>query len=142
MSESWSYEFYKLPNELKAAAISTVKEVLLKRANAFAEELKRRCPVNTGGLRNSIKVKEVKPSRRHPDRVGYEVVFDGYDKHNRPYQVIANSLNFGYTMNNGKMVRTSSYRFMAEAHAVLRGIDKEIDAEWERTLERMSQNGN
>lgn len=140
-NEHWATRFYQLSDELKEAAVSSVKKVLYERAMKFAEELKEKTPRDTGGLRDSIKVKEVLPTKRKPGRIGYEVVFDGYDEHGRPYQLIANSLNFGYTMNNGKIVKTSSYHFVTDRYHLLKGIDPEIDAVWREELGRISKNG-
>ena len=141
MSGRWEDQFYKLSEDLKEAARSSVETVLKKRAESFKAELAAHTPKDTGGLLASLAVKPIKKTKRHPSRIGYEVGFYGYDQHGRAYQTIANSLNAGYIANNFKVVKTTSYRFISYAHAVLVGIDPEINQEWEKRLERISKHG-
>ncbi len=141
MSASWSEQFYKLGDDLKEAARTSVKTVLKSRAERFFSELKAKTPRDTGGLAESLAIKELKPTKRHKSRIGYEVGFYGYDKHGKAYQIIANALNAGYIANNFKIIKTASYRFIATAHEALVGIDPEITEEWHKQLERISKHG-
>jgi len=60
--------------------------------------LQRTTPKSTGGLVSSLVMKPSKNATKY----GKEIVYDGYDKNGRPYQVIANSLNRGIVERVGK----------------------------------------
>ncbi len=127
----------KLPEQLRAFAHRAVKDVTFE----FAEKVYLNLVENTpkrkggGGLVASLRLEEVNDAKRVGQQVGYKVYYDKYDEKQRPYQEIANSLNRGWYLPNGKYVPGTYY--MDRAVSSLRGMDKKIDEVFEKYLEKI-----
>ena len=113
------------------AALDSVIEVLTEYSTKFETSLKNNTPRGeTSGLVNSIKKEKV----TRTSKIGYRVFFDGYDKKGRPYQVIANSLNRGFTTPQGKHIPGN--HFIDNAKRILKEIDPEISKRWKEKINK------
>ena len=119
-------EFLKMSDALVESANIAIKETLKVEANKVLESLKRLTPRETNGLVNSLKMSEINES----DRVGYKIVFDGYNKDNISYQKIANALNRGFITNFGNKYVEGKH-FIDKSVSLLRGVDGRINSRWE-----------
>lgn len=128
-------EFLKKSDALIESANIAIKETLKVEANKVLESLKRLTPRETGGLVNSLKMSEINES----DRVGYKIVFDGYNKDNISYQKIANALNRGFIANFGNKYVEGKH-FIDKSVSLLRGVDGRINSRWEIEISKRIKN--
>lgn len=136
MSNDWCKDFYKMSDDLKKCATESVKTVLAIQTEKVRSYLQTRTPTDTGELAQSI-TKE--PIRESATKVGFTILYDGYDEHGQAFQVIANSLNRGYFIaTTGKYV--APRHFLDEAVSLLRGTDNLINAEWKKRLAERNSN--
>lgn len=132
---SWEESFYKMEEALKEAATKSVEEVLLEYSNKVLESLKEKTPAGeTGELRASLRLKAYKGPKT--TRVGYQIVYDGYDSKGRPYQVIANSLNRGFVNPSGIII--SGTHFIDVSVRLLRGMDAAINVRWKELANQIA----
>ena len=96
MSESWADDFYKMNSALKSCAVDSVKTVLDRKSNQVKDYLAMSTPRKTGGLVGSLKRNPIEPSG---GKVGFKIVYDGYNQKGVAFQLIANALNVGYFAN-------------------------------------------
>lgn len=138
----------KLPEQLKKAAYEAVSEVTEEKAKEVYSALSATTPVGKGIIngitKNSQKIEKVDSKSiksRTGEVVGYKVVYDGYrplkpnGDQGRPNQVVANSLNRGWYLPNGKYV-PGTY-FIDKAVSKLRGMDQQIDEKFDKKLEKI-----
>lgn len=138
----------KLPEKLKTAAYEAVSEVTEEKAKEVYSALSATTPVGKGIIngitKNSLKIEKVDSKSiksRTGEVVGYKVVYDGYrplkpnGDQGRPNQVVANSLNRGWYLPNGKYV-PGTY-FIDKAVSKLRGMDQQIDEKFDKKLEKI-----
>lgn len=138
----------KLPEKLKTAAYEAVSEVTEEKAKEVYSALSATTPVGKGIIngitKNSLKIEKVDSKSiksRTGEVVGYKVVYDGYrplkpnGDQGRPNQVVANSLNRGWYLPNGKYV-PGTY-FIDKAVSKLRGMDRQIDEKFDKKLEKI-----
>lgn len=134
----------KLPEQLKKAAYEAVSEVTEEKAKEVYSALSATTPVDKGITKNSLKIEKVDSKSiksRTGEVVGYKVVYDGYrpikpnGDQGRPNQVVANSLNRGWYLPNGKYV-PGTY-FIDKAVSKLRGMDQQIDEKFDKKLEKI-----
>ena len=138
----------KLPEQLKKAAYEAVSEVTEEKAKEVYSALSATTPVGKGIIngitKNSLKIEKVDSKSiksRTGEVVGYKVVYDGYrplkpnGDQGRPNQVVANSLNRGWYLPNGKYV-PGTY-FIDKAVSKLRGMDQQIDEKFDKKLEKI-----
>lgn len=123
----------KLPEQLRAFAHRAVKDVTFEFAEKVYLNLVENTPKRTHGLVDSLRLEEVNDAKRVGQQVGYKVYYDKYDEKQRPYQEIANSLNRGWYLPNGKYVPGTYY--MDRAVSSLRGMDKKIDEVFDKYLD-------
>ena len=138
----------KLPEQLKTAAYEAVSEVTEEKAKEVYSALSATTPVGKGIIngitKNSLKIEKVDSKSiksRTGEVVGYKVIYDGYrplkpnGDQGRPNQVVANSLNRGWYLPNGKYV-PGTY-FIDKAVSKLRGMDRQIDEKFDKKLEKI-----
>jgi len=125
----WSDEFYKMNDTLKSCAIDSVKTVLAKKSTEVKNYLQTATPRKTGGLVESLKRNPIESSG---GKVGYKIIFDGYNQKGAAHQMIANALNAGFFVNQFTYIPGS--HFMDKAVALLKGMDEEIDKEFEKKV--------
>lgn len=130
---SWEEDFYKMSDALRRAATESVESVLLDYSKRVLDSLREKTPVDTGDLRASLKIEEYKG--KSGTRVGYRIVYDGYDANGRPYQVIANSLNRGFVNPSGIIV--SGTHFIDISVSLLRGMDDAINVRWRELADEL-----
>lgn len=128
--EDWVRELNQMNEQVKSAAIQVVKDVLNDRADLVLLTLRTSSPRVTGQLVNSLIKKETSKGTE----IGYCVMYDGYDEKGRPYQIIANSLNRGFTTPTGGVVAGS--HFIDKAVSLLKGMDNEINAKWDKEMNK------
>lgn len=124
----WEKDFRNLSDDLKECAREAVTNVLKEQSDSVLDHLRKNTPRDTGGLVSSLKREEVNKS----GKVGYRIIYDGYDEHSQPYQVIANALNRGYLARS--FVLIPGRHFIDAATTLLKGTDKKINDEWERLI--------
>lgn len=132
---SWEEAFYKMGEALRKAATESVEDVLLEYSEKVFESLKEKTPIGeTGELKASLRLKEYKGPRT--TRVGYQIIYDGYDGKGRPYQVIANSLNRGFVNPSGIII--SGTHYIDVSVSLLRGMDAAINVRWKELANRIA----
>jgi hypothetical protein len=116
-------EFRKKMEAVGERAIKVAQEVINDKSAEFENNLKKDCPVKTGGLKNSI----VRTKCSNGSWYGYKVEFVGNAPNYEPYDKIANILNWG----NERMAGTF---FVNKNVSKLESIDKTIEARLDQLL--------
>ena len=123
MAEEFDFkELQNFTTEAKAAAIESIREVLAEKAHEVEQYLKTHSPVGkTGKLHGAIINVKIEDNE---NRIAFRVSYDGTNKDGVAYQLIANSLNRGFFLNNGKYI--AGRHFIDDAIHLLKGIDEQI----------------
>ena len=130
----WTEYFAKANETIAKAATESTEKILKEYSEMFFEKLKSLTPIDTGALAKSLIIEPYKPKGVSDGKVGYVITFDGYDEKGRPFQLIANSLNRGYTTKNGKLV--SGSHFVDKCLTMLKGIDEDINKMWNEMMNK------
>lgn len=128
-------EYFAKANEIMAkVATESTEKILKEYSEKFFEKLRSLAPVDTGALVKSLIIEPYKSKGINDGKTGYVITFDGYDEKGRPFQLIANSLNRGYTTKSGKIV--SGSHFIDKCLTMLKRIDEDINKMWEEMMNK------
>ena len=106
--------------------IEATKEVIDEKAQMVYEEILNSTPIKTGGLRNSLSIKEKKDN---PNMYGYNIDYEGYNNREVAYSFIGRTLNKGTSKRMG-------LHHIDSAVKKLKGMDAEISKRAEDKLNR------
>ena len=121
-----------LPTEIQEAVKESYEEVLKEKANQVLSDLQNSTPRGeTSELAASLKMKKLAKTKKQT-KIGYKIIYDGYDSKGRPYQVIANSLNRGFV--NPQGVHIQGKNFIDQAVSRLKGIDEDIAKRFDKKI--------
>ena len=132
----WSKQISNISNIVTNAVSTSVQSVITDYANKAFQKLKESTPIGeTSNLVKSLSIESITKLTKY----GYRIFYDGYDDNGRPYQVIANALNRGFTTPQGKYI--SGTHFIDEAIKTLKGMDQKINEVWKLILNNPNDKG-